>query len=102
MVREVISLGPADVEGSIEVWDTLVAVNGRPVAPAANLDDLLMDRAGKRTVLAVRSGALTREAVLRPVRPAVAAGLLYRQWVNERRAYVEKASGGWATSTSPT
>lgn len=90
IVREVIALGPADIEGSIKPGDVLTAVDGKPVGPDVNLDSLLLDRVGKRTVLTV-SG---RQAVVRPVAPAVAAGLLYRQWVNDRRAYVEKASGG--------
>ncbi|WP_296599933.1 S41 family peptidase [Phenylobacterium sp.] len=90
VVREVIALGPADIEGSIKPGDVLTAVDGKPVGPGVNLDSLLLDRAGKRTVLTV-SG---RQAVVRPVAPGVAGGLLYRQWVNDRRAYVEKASGG--------
>jgi len=90
VVREVISLGPADIEGSIRPGDVLTAVDGKPVGPGVNLDSVLLDRAGKRTVLTV-SG---RQAVVRPVAPGVAAGLLYRHWVNDRRAYVEKASGG--------
>jgi len=90
VVREVISLGPADIEGTIKPGDILTAVDGKPVGPGINLDSLLLDRAGKRTVLTV-SG---RQAVVRPVAPSVAAGLLYRHWVNDRRAYVEKASGG--------
>lgn len=90
VVREVIALGPADIEGSIKPGDVLTAVDGKPAGAGVNLDSLLLDRAGKRTVLTV-SG---RQAVVRPVAPSVAAGLLYRQWVNDRRAYVERASGG--------
>jgi len=90
VVREVVALGPADIEGTIKPGDVLTAVDGKPAGPGVNLDSLLLDRAGKRTVLTV-SG---RQAVVRPVAPSVAAGLLYRQWVNDRRAYVEKASGG--------
>jgi C-terminal processing protease CtpA/Prc len=94
VVREVISLGPADVEGSIKPGDVLVAVEGQPAGQGVNLDSLLLDRAGKRTVLTVATGGATRQAVVRPVAPSVASGLLYRHWVNDRRAYVEKASGG--------
>jgi C-terminal processing protease CtpA/Prc len=36
----------------------------------------------------------TREAVVQPVSASTASGLLYRQWVGDRRAYVEKTSGG--------
>ena len=45
VIREVITLGPASIEGSIKPGETLVAVNGRPVAPGIDLDALLLDRA---------------------------------------------------------
>jgi tricorn protease len=94
VIREVVKLGPAFNEGSLKPGDTLVAIDGRPLAAGVNLDSLLVDRAGKRTVLTVSSGGKTREAVVRPVLGGVAAGLLYRDWVNDRRAFVEKLSGG--------
>lgn len=95
VVREVIDLGPAAVEGTIRPGDTLAAIDGRRLGPGVSLDALMLDRAGRRTVLTVAApGGATREAVVRPVAPGVAAGLLYRHWVSDRRAYVEKASGG--------
>jgi Tol biopolymer transport system component/C-terminal processing protease CtpA/Prc len=94
VVREVIQLGPADVEGSIKPGDVLTAVEGVRVGPGVNLDALLLDRAGKRTVLTVATGGVSRDAVVRPVAPTVARGLLYRHWVKDRRAYVERISGG--------
>jgi C-terminal processing protease CtpA/Prc len=45
-------------------------------------------------VLTVATNGASREAVVRPVAPAVASGLLYRDWVKGRRAYVERISGG--------
>ena len=94
VVREVVPLGPAAIEGTIKPGDVIAAVDGKRVTPDTNLDALMLDRAGKRTVLTVATGAASREAVVRPVTPAVASGLLYRAWVNDRRAYVEKLSGG--------
>jgi Tol biopolymer transport system component/C-terminal processing protease CtpA/Prc len=97
VIREVVMLGPAAIEGSIKVGETLVAVNGERLAPGANLDRLLRGQAGKRVVLTIGAAgdpAKTREAVVRPVPAGVASGLLYRQWVNDRRAYVERVSGG--------
>ncbi len=94
VVREVVALGPADIEGSIRPGDVLTAVDGKPAGAGINLDALLLDRAGKRTVLTVATAGASRQAVVRPVAPGVASGLLYRQWVNDRRAYVERASGG--------
>jgi tricorn protease len=94
VIREVIQLGPADVEGTIKPGDVLTAVEGVRVGPGVNLDSLLLDRAGKRTVLTVATGGANREAVVRPVGPSVARGLLYRHWVKDRRAYVDRVSGG--------
>lgn len=95
VIREVIVLGPAALEGSIKPGETLVAVNGEKLSPGVNLDKLLRGQAGKRTVLTVADASgKTREAIVRPVATATATGLLYRQWVNDRRAYVDKVSGG--------
>ena len=94
VVREVVPLGPAAIEGSIRPGDVLAAVDGKRVTPGINLDALMLDRAGKRTVLTVMTGTASRDAVVRPVTAAVAGGLGYRAWVSDRRAYVEKASGG--------
>lgn len=94
VVTEVIHLGPADIEGSIKPGDTLAAIDGVNVLPGVNLDSLMLDKAGKRTALTVITAGTSREAIVRPVAPGVARGLLYRHWVKDRRAYVEKASGG--------
>jgi tricorn protease len=55
---------------------------------------VMLDKIGKRVVLSITSGPATREVVVRPVSSATAAGLLYRDWVNRERAYVERVSGG--------
>lgn len=95
VVREVVALGPADVEGSIRPGDTVQMIGGRSLGAGVNLNTLLLDQTGRRTVLTVAgaSGA-KRDVVIRPVSGSAASGLLYRQWVRDRRAYVEQASGG--------
>ncbi len=94
VVREVVPLGPASLEGSIHVGDKLLAVNGAAITTATNLDALLEDRVGKRTVLSIESAGKKHDAVVRPVTLQVESGLLYRDWVESRRAYVDKISGG--------
>jgi tricorn protease len=103
VIREVVPLGPAalaTLDGTpgkaaeIKVGDKLLAVDGKAIVAATNLDSLLLDRAGKRTVLTIESGGRKMEAVVRPVTLQVESGLLYRAWVESRRAYVEKISGG--------
>ncbi len=93
VVREVIALGPAAIEGSIKPGDRLVSVNGEAIG-AKNLDGMLEDTVGKRVVLGIETAGKTRDAVVRPVSSVAAVGLLYRQWVEERRALVDRVSGG--------
>jgi tricorn protease len=93
VVREVISLGPASIEGSMKPGDRLVSVNGEAVG-GKNLDAILEDTVGKRVVLGVETAGKRRDAVVRPVSTGAAVGLLYRQWVEERRALVDRVSGG--------
>ncbi len=93
VVREVIALGPAAIEGSIKPGDRLVSVNGEAVG-AKNLDSMLEDTVGKRVVLGIETAGKTRDAIVRPVSSVAAVGLLYRQWVDSRRALVDRVSGG--------
>jgi tricorn protease len=93
IVREVIALGSASIEGSIKSGDRLVSVNGEAVG-TKNLDGMLEDTVGKRVVLGVETAGKARDAVVRPVSSGAAVGLLYRQWVEERRALVDRVSGG--------
>ncbi len=95
VIREVVALGPSDIEGSIKPGARLVSIDGAPIGAHDNLDQLLLGKVGRRTALGIiDAGGRAHEAVVRPVAVQVAGGLLYRQWVNDRRAYVEKISGG--------
>ena len=94
VVREVIPLGPASLEGTIAIGDHLTAVDGHAITASTNLDSLLLDKAGKRVVLTIEAAGKKRDAVVRPIALQVETGLLYRSWVASRRAYVEKISGG--------
>ena len=93
VVREVIALGPAAIEGTIKPGDRLLSVNGKDIG-TKNLDSMLEDTVGKRVVLGVETHGKTRDAVVRPVSTVAAVGLLYRQWVEDRRALVDRVSDG--------
>ncbi|MEO8337675.1 MAG: DPP IV N-terminal domain-containing protein, partial [bacterium] len=94
-ITEVIGLSPAALTGGIAVGDALAAVDGKPIDAHTNLDELLSYRTGKQTVLTIapRTGA-SRQVTVRPVSTGTEKGLVYRAWVESRRAYVAKASGG--------
>jgi tricorn protease len=97
VIREIVPLGPMAIEGSVHVGDRILAVNGTAVGAGVNLDQLLEDAAGRRVMLSVASGAdaaKKRDVVVRPVTLQVESGLLYRAWVESRRAYVDKISDG--------
>ena len=93
IVSEVIALGPAAIEGTIKPGDRLLSVNGKDIG-TKNLDGMLEDTVAKRVVLGVETHGKTRDAVVRPVSTVAAVGLLYRQWVEDRRALVDRVSDG--------
>ena len=97
VIREIVPLGPVALEGSVHVGDRLLAVNGDAITPATNLDALLQDAPNRRVVLSIAptsDASKKRDVVVRPVTLQVESGLLYRAWVESRRAYVDKISGG--------
>ena len=94
-VTEVVPLSPADVSG-IKVGEYLTSINGTRLSANSNLEQLLAYTIGHRTVLGIGPAATgtARDVALLPVNTATEKGLLYRAWVEQRRAYVEKASHG--------
>jgi Tol biopolymer transport system component/C-terminal processing protease CtpA/Prc len=96
-ITGVVPLGPAALSGEIEPSDYLLAVDGTPVDEHTNLDALLEHRIGRRVMLSVAraaDGKGKRTVAVRPVDASTAKGLLYREWVEDKRAYVAKVSGG--------
>ncbi len=94
IVREVVPLGPAAIEG-IAVGDHLLAIDGQSIDAHTNLDQLLTDTIGRRTVLHIAgSDGKERDVVVMPVTTTTEAGLLYRAWIDQNRAEVDKVSGG--------
>jgi C-terminal processing protease CtpA/Prc len=82
---------------SIKVGDYVLAVDGTQITARTNLDELLSYKINRRVPLTVASspdGADRREVAVRPVNGATEKGLLYRKWVEDNRAYVERVSGG--------
>lgn len=95
-VAEIIPLGPAALSGKISVGDFVVAIDGKPVTPHTNVDELLAYRIGKQTPLSVAPDPDARQhtVTVLPVSTNIEKGLLYRAWVEQSRAYVARMSGG--------
>jgi tricorn protease len=93
VVREVVTLGPAAIE-HIVPGERIVSVGGVSLGAHGNLDALLENAVGRRVTLGVEGASGRRDVVVRPVSVGTAAGLAYRPWVDDRRALVERLSGG--------
>lgn len=92
-LTSVLPLGAAALAG-LQPGDVLLAVDGHPLTGTTNLDELLQYKVGRRTTLRVSANNKEREVVVRPLSRDTEKALDYRQWVEERRAYVAQASGG--------
>lgn len=94
IIADVIELGPADI-ADIAVGDEIVAVDGVALNRSTALETLLRDKPGKQVVLSVRSGGGTpRNVELLATSGGAERQLVYRNWVESRRAYVDSISGG--------
>ena len=95
-ISEVIALSPAALSGTIKPGDYLLAVDDTPLTSGTNLDQLLENQVNRRISLKVASTPTgpSREVVVRPVNLTTEKGLLYKQWVEQQRQYVDKVSGG--------
>jgi Tol biopolymer transport system component/C-terminal processing protease CtpA/Prc len=105
-VTEVLPLGPGALARDssapertreVKVGEYVVAVDGRAIDARTNLDELLSYKVNRRVSLTVAEsadGAGKRELDVRPVNLGTEKGLRYRKWVDDKRAYVARASGG--------
>jgi C-terminal processing protease CtpA/Prc len=96
-ITEIIALSPAAITKEVKVGDYLVGVENVKVDSKTNLDELLENKVGKRVEIEVSSspdGANKREVIVKPVSTGAEKNLLYRQWVEANRAYVERISDG--------
>jgi tricorn protease len=93
-ITSIVGLGPAALSRALEVGDILLAIDGRAIDARTNLDERLANTIDRRVTLTVQRAGVSREVVARPASQATEKSLRYRQWVEENRQYVLKASGG--------
>ncbi len=90
---EVIAQGPAAVAG-LRVGDVIDSLDGYALGAGVSMDSLLMGKVGKRLRLSIANAAGRRDVHVLTVSAGTEKGLVYRQWVEERRAYVARVSNG--------
>jgi tricorn protease len=96
-IAEIIPLAAVDLTRAIKVGDYVLAVDGTPITARTNLDELLNYKINRRVALTVASsadGVGRREIAVRPTNTTTEKALVYRKWVEDNRAYVERVSGG--------
>ncbi len=96
-ISEITPLGPTALAKGIKVGDYLVSVDGVAIGPHTNLDELLENKSGRRVELGIATsgdGAGKQIVPVQTISRAVDVALLYRAWVEQKRAYVEKVSNG--------
>ena len=89
--------GPIALTGRVAPGDELLAVNGIAVNRRTDVSSLLADTIGKRTELRIAPAGNASAAYVVAVQPIDAnddVALRYRSWVDGRRAYVDRVSGG--------
>ncbi len=95
-IREVLVGSPAarkDV--ALVPGEHLLAVGGRMLSPTTNVYELFVATEGVRTPMRVRGlDGKERRVTVVPISTSAQAQLRYRTWVKQRRALVDKLSGG--------
>jgi C-terminal processing protease CtpA/Prc len=95
-VTTVIPLTPAAVAG-VRAGEYLISIDGTTLGARTNLDQVLDHTINRRIDLVVagdEAGTARRTVAVRPTNQGTEKNLVYRQWVEQNRAYVAKASNG--------
>jgi tricorn protease len=92
-VAEVVSGGPAD-QARVQIGDVLLKVDDTDLAGFVNLDEQLAGRVNESVRLLIDSAGTRKNVVATAIGVNQERDLLYTDWVRQRRAYVEDASGG--------
>jgi tricorn protease len=96
-IAEVIQGGPVDLAASTtRAGHVIEAIDGTRIDASMDFYKLLNRRAGKFTLLSVYDPASNKrwEETVKPVSGGEEGELLYKRWVRQRRAEVDKLSGG--------
>ncbi len=96
-VGEVIEGGPLDLASAkLKAGMVIESIDGEAIAAGAEFDSMLNLKAGKQVVLEVLEPATGKhfEQTARAISLGAERELLYKRWVRQERALVDKLSGG--------
>ena len=94
---EVIEKGPFDhARSKVKAGTIIEKINGQEITPETDYHTLLNDKANKKTLVSLynpQSGERWEEVVI-PIGNGILNNLLYKRWVKQRAADVDKWSDG--------
>jgi tricorn protease len=96
-ITEVVAFSPAALSGQINPGDYLHAIDGKTLTADQNIDQLLENKTNRKvtlTIIPANADSRTVDVTVMPVSQSTEKGLLYKQWVQQQRDYVVKASNG--------
>jgi len=96
-IAEVIQGGPVDIAASsVKAGNIIEAIDGVTIDASMDFYKLLNRKAGKYTLISVYDPAANKrwDETVKPVNQGEEGELLYKRWVRQRRAEVDKLSGG--------
>ncbi|MEZ5346546.1 MAG: S41 family peptidase [Pyrinomonadaceae bacterium] len=96
-ITEIITLSPAAVSKEIKTGDYLLSIDKKRIDGSTNIDELLENKVGSRVEIEISNssaGTNPKKIVLKPISTGAEKQLLYRQWVESNRDYVDRISGG--------
>lgn len=82
----------SNTDSGIKAGDIILSIEGKPIKAGEPWRELLYERAGKKTVLKIKTGGKEKNYIVTPT--ASESDLMYRRWVRQREEMVEKLSGG--------
>ena len=94
---EVIEKGPFDhARSKVKAGTVIEKINGQAITPETDYLTLLNDKANKKTLVSLYNpqNGERREEVVIPVGHGTLNNLLYKRWVKQRAADVDKWSNG--------
>jgi tricorn protease len=96
-IAEVIQGGPVDLAAStVKAGQVIEAIDGTTIPASMDFYRLLNRKAGKFTLLSLYDPAANKrwDETVKPISGGEENELLYKRWVRQRRAEVDKLSGG--------
>ena len=97
LIDEVVEKGPFDTAKSkVKAGDRIEKIDGQTLDANTDISQLLNGKAGRKTLVSFYSPATGErwDEVVKPITSGSLNSLLYRRWVKQRAADVERWSGG--------